>query len=425
MKNKLVMLFGFLVFSQVLLSAESSVSELSRVREALAEAALEKGVSVVSSAYIDGDGELVESSFYRSGATLRGIRMPQYFQADPYDAQILFSDTALNVDLSCQELSPHKYRKAISIDTAEMLSGSETDQRFFETLASLRSEVKMSAISAIADNDEYYILPTSDVELVREDQYYAALKPRANFADPRNTNLIIKAQIVNVETVRYTPGTLYERGKTEASRLQKFVTNGFKSTLAPHEKRESSSQSSFDFELLLTILRSSLLGSSDEVIAEESLRLRFDREENTIELKEPLLDRVTGIMSTIGQQNLSPSEAPANARDLFMVTEAIRSILTTSIDQIRCEVEMLKTYSAQESDNTQLILNHGIVAGINIGDRFLLSESDFISGINPISSNQLENLAIAEVTQASEYSSVVRIIEGPQQDLYSLSAIPF
>ena len=166
MKNNLVMLLGFLVFSQILLSAENSESELARVREALAEAALEKGVSVVSSAYIDEDGELVESSFYRSGATLRGIRMPQYFQADPYDAQILFSDTALNVDLSCQELSPHKYRKAISIDTAEMLPGSDTDQRFFESLTSLRSEVKMSAISAIADNDEYYILPTSEVDLV-------------------------------------------------------------------------------------------------------------------------------------------------------------------------------------------------------------------------------------------------------------------
>ena len=425
MKNNLVMLLGFLVFSQILLSAENSESELSRVREALAEAALEKGVSVVSSAYIDEDGELVESSFYRSGATLRGIRMPQYFQADPYDAQILFSDTALNVDLSCQELSPHKYRKAISIDTAEMLPGSDIDQRFFESLTSLRSEVKMSAISAIADNDEYYILPTSDVDLVREAQYYSALRPRVNSADPRNTNLIIKARIVNVETVRFAPGTLYERGKTEASKLQKFVSNGFKRTLTPHEKRESIPQSSVDFELLLTILRSSLSGSSDQIIAEESLKLRFDREEDTIKLKEPFLDRVTGAVSIIGQQNFSPKEAPANARDLFMVTKGIRSILTTAIDQIRCEVEMLKTYSAQESDNTQLILNHGIVAGINIGDRFLLSESDFISGINPISSNQLENLAIAEVTQASEYSSVVRIIEGPQQDLYSLSAIPF
>ena len=91
-------------------------------------------------------------------------------------------------------------------------------------------------------------------------------------------------------------------------------------------------QRSFDFELLLTILRSNLSGSSDQVIAEESLKLRFDREEDTIKLKEPLLDRVTGAVSIIGQQNLSPSEAPANARDLFMVTEAIRSILTTSVD---------------------------------------------------------------------------------------------
>ena len=57
---------------------------------------LKKGVSVVSSAYVDEDGELVESSFYRSGATLRGVRMTQYFEDDPYDARVLFSDTALN-----------------------------------------------------------------------------------------------------------------------------------------------------------------------------------------------------------------------------------------------------------------------------------------------------------------------------------------
>ena len=108
---------ALLVFSQCGLSAESPQSELSLVRQALADAALEKGVSVVSSAYVDEDGELVESSFYRSGATLRGVRMTQYFEDDPYDARVLFSDTALNVNHSCQELAPHKYRKAISIDT--------------------------------------------------------------------------------------------------------------------------------------------------------------------------------------------------------------------------------------------------------------------------------------------------------------------
>ena len=53
------------------------------------------------------------------------------------------------------------------------------------------------------------------------------------------------------------------------------------------------------------------------------------------------------------------------------------------------------------------------------------AEINFISGINPVSSTQLENLLIAEVTQTSEYSSELRIVEGSRQDLYSLSAVPF
>ena len=43
--------------------------------------------------------------------------------------------------------------------------------------------------------------------------------------------------------------------------------------------------------------------------------------------------------------------------------------------------------------------------------------------MNPIST-QLENLAIAEVLK-SQYSSMLRVIEGSQQDLYSLNAVPF
>ena len=46
-------LFGLV---QSVFSAETSFSELTLVRQALADAALEKGVSVVSSAYVDEDG---------------------------------------------------------------------------------------------------------------------------------------------------------------------------------------------------------------------------------------------------------------------------------------------------------------------------------------------------------------------------------
>ena len=94
-------------------------------------------------------------------------------------------------------------------------------------------------------------------------------------------------------------------------------------------------------------------------------------------------------------------------------------------NQINCEVEVLKTYDFEASFDDGMRLNQGLLSGVSIGDRFILSESDFTTGMNPISSTQLENLAIAEVTEISEYSSVLRVIEGSQQDLYSLNAVPF
>ena len=132
MRLGLTLIFSLLGLIQYGFSAEGSRGELSLVRQALADAALEKGVSVVSSAYVDEDGELVESSFYRSGATLRGVRMTQYFEDDPYDAQVLFSDTAFNANQSCQDLAPHKYRKAMSIDTGRLLVGNGFDPKVLQ-----------------------------------------------------------------------------------------------------------------------------------------------------------------------------------------------------------------------------------------------------------------------------------------------------
>ena len=100
MRHIFAIFFLASIFPHTVFSADSSDSELRSVKEALVEAAMEKGISVVSNAYIDSGGELIESSFYRSGATLRGIRIPQYFLDEPYDAKLLFSDTAFNTSLS-------------------------------------------------------------------------------------------------------------------------------------------------------------------------------------------------------------------------------------------------------------------------------------------------------------------------------------
>ena len=425
MRLGLTLIFSLLGSIQYGFSAEGSRGELSLVRQALADAALEKGVSVVSSAYVDEDGELVESSFYRSGATLRGVRMTQYFEDDPYDAQVLFSDTAFNVNQSCQDLAPHKYRKAVSIDTSGLLVGNRFDLEFFNTLDEFRSEIEMSATSAIAGNPDYYVLPVNNRTIQENHRYYAELSPRSNSVDNRNSNYVIRAEIIDLSAVRYSAKKFYKRGMSGSKNLQKFVKNGFKRPLIPYENREEISKSSFDFELVISIVHNDVLGSARRVIAQNSLKVRYDEDNDSMSLREPLIDGLRRLIPSITEENLSSNETVASARDLSVISQIFKSILEQAANQINCEVEVLKTYDSEASFDDGMRLNQGLLSGVSIGDRFILSESDFTTGMNPISSTQLENLAIAEVTEISEYSSVLRVIEGSQQDLYSLNAVPF
>jgi hypothetical protein len=429
MRHIFAIFFLALVFPHTAFSAASSNSELRSVKEALVEAAMEKGVSVVSNAYIDSDGELIESSFYRSGVTLRGIRMPQYFLDEPYDAKLLFSDTAFNTSLSCQELSPHRYRKAISIDTSSVSSEDFADQQFGAILASLKSEIDMSATSAIAADESYYIIPIDYESKIITSQYEAALLPQASSADSRNTNFIIKAEITNVNPINYSAGRMYEKGLTQARRVGKLISTelglGLRSVLtaSPGKAISSVSLASIDFDLKISFLSNGGLREN----VEKTIELRFDREKNRIKLREPLLNQLTNFRSRLNYKNISFSESSASARDLAYITASFRSVLESSTAQINCEIEELKTYwtDVDGESAATIKLNQGIIAGISVGDRFILSESNFSTSLNPISSNQLESLAIAEVVRTAQYNADLRIVEGPSQDLYSLSAIPF
>ena len=429
MRHIFAIFFLASIFPNTVFSADSSDSELRSVKEALVEAAMEKGVSVVSNAYIDSDGKLIESSFYRSEVTLRGIRMPQYFldEPEPYDAKLLFSDTAFNTSLNCQEISPHRYRKAISIDTSSVFSEDFADQQFGAILASLRSEIDMSATSAIAANDSYYIIPINYGSKIITSQYEAALLPQTRSADSRNTNFIIKAEITNVNPVIYSAGRMYEKGLTQARRVGKLISTelGLKSVLTASPGKATSSVvlASIDFDLEISFLRTGGLRENFE----KTIELRFDREENRIKLREPLLNQLTNFTSRLNYKNISFNESSSSARDLAHITASFRSIIESSTEQINCEIEELKTYLADEDEAgaSTIKLNQGIIAGISVGDQFILSESNFSTSLNPISSDQLESLAIAEVIRTAQYDADLRIIEGPSQDLYSLSAIPF
>jgi len=305
------------------------------------------------------------------------------------------------------------------------LVGNGFDLEFYNTLDEFRSEIEMSATSAISGNPDYYVLPVNNRAIQENHRYYAELSPRSNSVDTRNSNYVMRAEIVDLSAVRYSAKNFYKRGVTGSKNLQKFVKNGFKRPLMPYENREEISQSSFDFELVISIVQNDVLGSARRVIAQNTLKLRYDESNDSMSLREPLIDNLRRLIPSITEANLSSNEAVASARDLSVISQIFKSTLDQAANKINCEVEVLKTYGSEASFGDGMRLNQGLLSGVNIGDRFILSESDFTTGMNPISSTQLENLAIAEVSEISEYSSMLRVIEGSQQDLYSLNAVPF
>ena len=261
----------------------------------------------------------------------------------------------------------------------------------------------MSATSAIAANESYYIIPIDYGSKIITSQYEAALLPQTSSADSRNTNFIIKAEIANVNPVNYSAGRMYEKGLTQARRVGKLISTelGLKSVLtaSPGKAISSVALASIDFDLKISFLSNGGLREN----VERTIELRFDRENNRIKLREPLLNQLTNFASRLNYKNISSNESSSSARDLAYITASFRSVLESSTAQINCEVEELKTYRADgDGEGAATIkLNQGIIAGISVGDRFILSESNFSTSLNPISSDQLESLAIAEVIRTA------------------------
>ena len=99
--------------------ARNAASQLETIKAEVLNAAVADGVSVVSSAYINDAGQLVESSFYRTGGGVRGIRMQSLLQDDAASVHAGYIETsALNPALSCDQLPPPRYAHALTMSFA-------------------------------------------------------------------------------------------------------------------------------------------------------------------------------------------------------------------------------------------------------------------------------------------------------------------
>ena len=221
---KFSVIFLCLCWHAVCFGQEDTI-ELDRIKSAIVDAALEQGVSVVSNAYIDKDGKLVESSFYRAGAQLRGVRIPQFFAEEPYQAQVQFADTAFNTNLGCEELAMHRYRKGVRLDLSfDSLNGRSAIE-FADLRALLRSTLQGITEDLIENNSSLYLLPISMPRTPARSVYEAALRPRTS--DARNTNFVLKFEVEGLETAKYSPRRMLNSVQSQTFRAGRWIGGEF------------------------------------------------------------------------------------------------------------------------------------------------------------------------------------------------------
>jgi hypothetical protein len=111
-----MLLVGMAVAVSLPSVAQDTASQLETIKAEVLNAAVADGVSVVSSAYINGDGQLVESSFYRAGGGIRGIRMQALLEDQNADVHAGYIETSpLNPKLSCDQLPPPRYARSLAL----------------------------------------------------------------------------------------------------------------------------------------------------------------------------------------------------------------------------------------------------------------------------------------------------------------------
>ena len=453
--------------------AQADTTELDRIKSAIVDAALEQGVSVVSNAFIDKDGKLVESSFYRAGAQLRGVRIPQFFAEEPYQAQVQFADTAFNTNLGCEELAIHRYRKGVRLDLSFGNLGGVSTREFNDLKALLGSTFQGLTEELIQNNDSLYLLPTSvSTRAPAESSYQAALRPRTN--DVRNANLVLKFEVEDIEFVQYSTRRVLKNAQSQTLKAGRWVGSelGIMKQSLMKSGKTAALAAPINFDLLISMQATDASGeASGETYFEDRIRVRFDQVKNTFEVIRSVQNRLAGVtdsalrttrtlfdrsrlvMGTTRSliSNSLPfmsnrDNAETDTRNAQQGTEtnlrddrfnpsrasfessllnALQSVVVSSVNVINCNVEELKLYTAAGMGPGSFKLNQGARAGITIGDKFIVSADSFSSVRQPISSSQLDSLAIGEVVRTSEYSSDFIIMDGPTQAATWLSATPF
>ena len=393
-----MLLVGMAVAVSLPSVAQDTASQLETIKAEVLNAAVADGVSVVSSAYINGDGQLIESSFYRAGGGIRGIRMQALLEDQNADVHAGYIETSpLNPKLSCDQLPPPRYARSLALSFALLDQVKEQAKRHVRELGEVSTLLQDAVSSEINTSSRWSLLSVRNAN--RQAEEPVSLYTRftdGSFIDHRNNNTALRVTVIDFSPQELNPAQTLRAGTRGLRRLgsQLGAEIGLgvdRSVLAGSRVREGM----VEVSLMLSLVE---LDSGETEIARQRLNLKVALRDGQI----ANADRMQG-----------------------QIASATASLLARGQATFRCQPESLVVYSQLEFSDATPTLNQGASVGVRRGDRFLLSTRKFTDAEQLLDSEMLESLSISEVVRVNPHNAELRILEGPTTVGLHKSALPF
>ena len=370
---------------------------LEKIKQAFVDATLEEDINVVSSGFIDSSGRLIESAYFETGSTVRGVRILDYLQGDTPPRQKIGLDVlpaALQYSAGeCRQNASNKYPRTVLISSQVQLSSGRINNAI---APELRIALDDTLTAALLDSGVWLAVPldTRLAQLSRYQALMAGLKP----FEQADYSIELYFETDGAPVTWREPLRLVRQTTDQVAELfRRTVGNN---PVAPVFRSAVLKRVEFVYTLRLQDLHTGYLLHSASY-------------------RQSLPPRPEGLISHDEMAAL----LPPLQRDLqAFINEADRLF--------NCEVEHLNLRLASNADHdsvaeANLRLNIGRLNGAMPGDRFLLSTTAINQPDNVLNSDLIAQLSIGEIVASGPYESQLKIIAGNGSAENLRYAVPF
>lgn len=371
-----LLLFMLFTTSQVVAENQTASAKLEAVKQALVDLALGTEVTLGSAAYLDSNGGLHETSVMSTNTKVRGIRVLSYLQeAGMTTARV---DASMLSDTSCPGFRAGIRREAtvrVLFDSANANPNQRAGDHYFSELLVLAEH---SLKSALSTSQHWSVRPER-----RHANNYEAMTYGSSADDvPYRFDIVFRDR-TPVRDLEHYSQQLIHHGKKAGYQAISWLTD-----VRPLDATyESWPARALEYELRL------IDRATGQPLWRETRPLRY-----------PKVAR-----------GYAKSPLPVDLKR--QVQNATQGLIDQVSSSMHCYAQAYRL-TAIADDNKHVQMNAGLIAGIKVGDQFLLTDDAKLLD-RAVRPGGLEMLALAQVVSVRAHSASLRLMAGPEGQMPS------